>query len=146
VISRNLLAFTAGAICAILAGCVQGEAYQPLPVPVAKSVIYLYRPYNFYSAAIAPMVTCGQESIEMEAGGYYSFVNDTGPVTCAATNEASTPLKFDAHPGQEYYVKEEVSPGNLAGRTQFTLMSTEGGRGEIASCRKQGMPDTGSHH
>ena len=144
---RDFLSLTAGAICAVLAGCgAQGEAYQPRPVPVSKSVIYLYRPYNFYAAAIAPMITCGQESIEMEAGGYYSFVNDSGSVTCAATTEASTQLKFDAHPGQEYYVREEVSPGNLAGRTQFTLMNTENGRTEIASCRKQGLPDTGSHH
>ncbi|MDO8430969.1 MAG: hypothetical protein Q7S58_01020 [Candidatus Binatus sp.] len=145
--NRAFLSFAVGAICVVLAGCgVQGEAYQPRPVPVSKSMIYLYRPYVFYASAITPVVTCGQESIELEAGGFYSYINDAGPVTCSATTEASTPLKFDAHPGEEYYVKEEVSPGNLSGRTQFTLMNSGAGRQEIASCRKQGLPDSGSHH
>jgi hypothetical protein len=131
----------------VVAGCgAQGEIYQPLPVPVAKSVIYLYRPYVFYSASTVPIATCGQESIELEGGGYYSFINDAGPVTCSATTEGSTPLKFDAHAGGEYYVKEEVSAGTLSGRTQFTLMSTGAGRTEIAACKKQGIAEPGSHN
>ena len=137
------------AICGVGAGCgVQGEAYQARPVPVSKSVIYLYRPYNFYASAIVPVVTCGQESIELEAGGFYSYALDPGPVLCSATTDTSTQLKFDTHPGEEYYVKEDVSAGNLgsSGSAKFTLVSSAVGRDEIANCRKQGLPDTGSHH
>jgi hypothetical protein len=142
-----LQALSFAAFGLVFAGCgAQGEAYQPAQVPVAKSVIYLYRPYVFYSASTVPIVTCGQESIELEGGGYYSFINDAGPVTCSATTEGSTPLKFEAHAGEEYYVKEEVSAGTISGRTQFTLMSTNAGRAEIATYKKQGIAESGSHN
>ena len=144
---RIFEALTIGAICALLAGCgAQGEAYQALPVPVSKSVIYLYRPYVFYASAVTPVVTCGQESIELESGGYYSFINESGPVTCSGSTAGSTQLNFDAHPSEEYYVKEQVSPTDFSGRTQLTLMSTGVGRDEIASCKKQGIPATRVHN
>ncbi len=146
---RTLVRFAAGAFCLALAGCgVQGEAYQPRPVPVAKSLIYLYRPYVFYASAITPVVTCGPETIELEAGGFYSYSLDPGPVLCSATTESSTQLKFDAHSGEEYYVKEEVSAGNLgsSGSAKFTLVSNAVGQQEIANCRKQGIANSGSHH
>jgi hypothetical protein len=144
---RIFQALVIGAIGFLVAGCgAQGEEYQPRPVPVSKSVIYLYRPHVFYSASTVPVVTCGQESIELESGGYYSFINEAGPVTCSVGSEASPPLKFDARPSEEYYVKEEISAGGLSAHTQLTLMKTATGRDEIASCKKQGIAETATHN
>jgi hypothetical protein len=138
---RTFQALILGAIGFVGAGCGPvGDAYQQLPVPVEKSVIYLYRPYVFYTASNAPVVTCGQESIELEGGGYYSFINEAGTVTCSAATDGSTPLKFDAHPGEEYYVKEDVAAAATGGKVQFTLMNTNAGRAEIVACKKQGIP------
>ena len=70
----------AAAICVMLAGCGAqgGEAYQPRPIPASKSLIYIYRPYEFLSSQSTPMITCGHESIELEAGGFYEFLEEPG--------------------------------------------------------------------
>ena len=143
---RKLFCLGVGVICVHLAGCgAQGEAYQPRPVPAAKSVIYLYRPYLYYELSSLPMITCGSESIELEGGGYYSWIQNSGAVKCTSSTEGTTPLTFDAHPGEEYFIKEEVASGGLGRHPQFTLMKPEIAREEIKDCRKQGVPDSESH-
>lgn len=119
----------------LLAGCgVNGEEYQPKPVPAEKSVVYIYRPYKVLGSAAAPMVTCGHETIEMEPGGYYAFEQESGPVTCTAATEAKTEYKFDARPGEQYFIKEDVDSGKL-----FTLMNAAVASEEIKDCRRQGI-------
>lgn len=126
----------------IVAGCtVQGRAYQPEPVPSSLSVIHLYRPYHFYGSATVPLVTCANGSIYLQPAGYHSYVAQSGPITCRASTEATTVLKFDAKPGQEYFVKEEIAPGNVIGRAQFTLVDPEVAHTEIAQCHNQTIPD-----
>jgi hypothetical protein len=121
--------------CAILSGCgVQGDEYQPKAPPAEKSLIYLYRPYKTLGTGATPMVTCGRETIEMEPGGFYGFENESGAITCSAAGEARSELKFDAHPGERYFVREDVEGG-----THFTLMSASAGSEEIKECRRQGI-------
>jgi len=134
------LACGAGAVCVLLAGCgVQGEEYQPKPVPAEKSVIYIYRPYKVFGSGAAPMITCGHETIEMEPGGYYSFEQESGPVTCAAANEAKAEYKFEARPGEQYFIKEDVDTVTEGGRTHFKLMRADIAADEIKDCRRQGI-------
>jgi hypothetical protein len=119
----------------MLAGCgVNGEEYQPKPPPAEKSLIYLYRPYKTFGTGATPMVTCGGESIEMEPGGFYDFENESGTVTCSAAGEAKSELKFDAHPGERYFIRED-----LEGGTRFTLVSNSVGSEEIKDCRREGI-------
>jgi hypothetical protein len=121
--------------CAILSGCgVQGDEYQPKPPPAEKSLIYLYRPYKTLGTGATPMVTCGRETIEMEPGVFYGFENESGPIVCSAAGELKSELKFDAHPGERYFVREDVEGG-----THFTLMSASAGSEEIKECRRQGI-------
>ncbi|HYL60410.1 MAG TPA: hypothetical protein VEU51_16200, partial [Candidatus Acidoferrales bacterium] len=102
------------AVCVFVAGCgANGEPYQPRPVRVSKSVIYIYRTYTVLSSEAAPMVTCGHESIELLPGGYYSIVEEPGPVTCSASGAVQ---KFEAHPGEEYFIKEDVASALAGGR------------------------------
>jgi len=137
---RNLTGILAAAACVILAGCgAQGEAYQPIAIPASKSVIYIYRPYEVLSSQATPMITCGHESIELEPGGYYAFVEDSGPVTCAAANDTKTEYKFDARAGEQYFIKEDVQSGALSTHTQFKLMNPAGGEEEIKECSRQGI-------
>ncbi|MGH7813928.1 MAG: hypothetical protein ACREQI_08005 [Candidatus Binataceae bacterium] len=117
---------------AIAAGCgVNGAAWRPLPVPADRGVVYMYRPYEFIGSGAAPLVTCGPESIELEAGGYYAFLTGGGPIVCSAANARE--LRFDARPGESYYVREKVESGGV----QFSLMKGGAGRDEIASTRLQ---------
>lgn len=137
---RTLTGILAGVVCLMLAGCgVPGEPYQPMATPASRSAIYLYRPYEFLGSEAIPMITCGHESIELAAGGYDAFVEDSGPLTCAAATDTKTELKFDARAGEQYFVKEEVEPVGLGTHVQLTLMSAAVGGDEIKECNRQGI-------
>ena len=137
---RTLTEILAAAVCVMLAGCgAQGEAYQPMAIPASRSVIYIYRPYEVLSSQAAPMITCGHESIELESGGYYAFVEDSGPVTCAAATGTKTEYKFDARAGEQYFIKEDVESGGLSTHARFALMNAAVGSEEIKECRRQGI-------
>jgi len=124
----------------MLAGCgAQGDPYQPMAIPASRSVIYIYRPFKVFSLETTPMITCGHEGIELELGGYYAFVEDSGPVTCAAATDAAAGLKFDARAGEEYFIKEEVEPVGLGSRVRFSLMNAGVAREEIEECNRQGI-------
>jgi hypothetical protein len=127
--------------CMMLAGCgVQGEAYQPRPTPAAQAVIYIYRPYELLGSQADPMITCGHESIELDKAGFDEFIADTGPVACSAVNDPGADLKFDAHAGEQYFIREDVVSSGLAGSlVHFKLMNPEVARDQIKDCNRQGI-------
>jgi hypothetical protein len=137
---RTLSGILAGAVCMMLAGCgVQGEAYQPSATPASQSLIYIYRPYKFLSSEAAPMITCGHESIELAAGGFYEFAEDGGPVTCVAATDTATQFKLDAHAGEQYFIREDVDSSALGSHVQFRLMDGAVAADEIKECGRQGI-------
>lgn len=127
--------------CTMLAACgVQGEAYQPRPTPAAQAVIYVYRPYELLSSQADPMITCGHESIELEKAGFDEFIADGGPVQCSAVNDSAAELKFDAHAGDQYFIREDVESSGLVGsHVRFKLMNPDVGRDQIKECNRQGI-------
>jgi hypothetical protein len=128
------------ATCMLLAGCgVQGEAYQPRATPGSKSVIYLYRPYKFLSSQATPLISCGHESIELEPGGFYEFVEETGPLTCTIAGEANSEYKFDAHAGERYFIKEEIDASGLTTHARLIRMDPDVATDEIKECSRQGI-------
>jgi len=137
---RSVTGILAGAVCTLLAGCgAQGDAYQPMAVPASRSVIYIYRPYKVLSWEATPMVTCGHESIELERGGYYEFVEDSGPVTCVSATDTNAEYKFDARAGEQYFIKEDVDPVGLGSHVRFSLMDAAVAGDEIKECSRQGI-------
>jgi len=127
--------------CVMLAGCgAQGEAYQPRTTPASQAVIYIYRPYGLLSSQSNPMITCGHDSFELEMSGFYEFVSDGGPITCAATNDPSAELKFDARAGEQYFIREDVeSSGLVSTHVRFKMMDADVGRDQISQCNRQGI-------
>ena len=124
----------------MLAGCgAQGDAYQPTRPPASKSAIYIYRPYKFLSSQADPLITCGHESIELEGGGYYRFEEDSDTVTCGVAGDTKSAIKFDAHAGEEYFIREEVDSSGLGTNTTLTLVNRAVGHDEITSCSRQGI-------
>ena len=125
----------------MLAGCgVQGEAYQPRAIPASQAVIYIYRPYELLGSQANPMITCGHESIELEKAGFDEFLADSGPVTCSAVTDPAADLKFDAHAGEQYFIREDVESSGLASsHVKFKLMDADVGRDQIKECNRQGI-------
>ena len=85
------------------------------------------------------MITCGHESIELASGGFYEFVQDSGPVTCVAATGTAAELKFDARAGEQYFIKEDVDSSGLGSRVRFSLMNAAVGEDEIRDCSRQGI-------
>ncbi|HXW84087.1 MAG TPA: hypothetical protein VEJ86_06760 [Candidatus Binataceae bacterium] len=124
------------ALCALVLACsgcgaASGPKFRAEPVPVAGAVVYVYRPYHFFSPATDPAVTCANETIEIQPGGYHAFQAKPGPVTCSANSGAS--VQFEARAREEYYVREEVHSGLLV-NVDLQLASREDGLDEIKSC------------
>jgi hypothetical protein len=136
---RKLERIVAGAACILLAGCgAQGAAYQPRPTPGSQSLVYVYRPYKFLSSQATPMITCGNESIELEPGGFFEMVEDSGPKTCSIVGEATSEYKFDARPGERYFIKEEVEATGLTTHARLIRMDPDVARDQIKECSRQG--------
>jgi hypothetical protein len=53
-----------------------------------------------------------------------------------ADTDATAQLKFDAHAGEQYFIKEDV---DSSGRVQFKLMDADVGRDQIKECNRQGI-------
>jgi hypothetical protein len=137
---RTLTGIFVGTVCMTLAGCgAQGEAYQPKPTPASKALIYIYRPYKFLSSQSDPMITCGHESIELEAGGFYEVEEDAGQVACTIATEANSEFKFDAHAGERYFIKEEIDATGMTTHTRLVMMDADVGGDEIRECSRQGI-------
>jgi hypothetical protein len=134
----NLVRFLIfGALIFAAAACseVQGQDYQPVPMSASKTLVYIYRPWHFLGSGNSPMVTCGHESVELEAGGYHTFYDDAGPITCNASG-AAAPLQFNAEADGAYYVREEYGAN---GQVQLTLADADLAKGEIKDCRLQSV-------
>jgi len=131
----------AAAICVMLAGCgvEGGDAYQPRPIPAEKSLVYIYRPSELLSSQSIPLVTCGHESIELESGGFDEFIEEPGSVTCSVAGDAAPRLRFDARPGEQYFIKQEVEVSGLTTQVRFILMDPDVGRDEIKECSREGI-------
>ena len=123
----------------ILAGCgAQGEPYQPERIPASRSIIYIYRPYKFLSSQAVPMITCGHESVEFEPGGYYTFREDPGQLTCAIA-DSKIEYKFDAHAGERYFLKEEVDASAAGSYARLVMMDPDVASDQIKECTRQGI-------
>jgi hypothetical protein len=124
-------------LLAMVFGCgsVVGQEYQAMPPSASKSVIYIYRPWHFYASGTSPMVTCGQDSIELEAGGYHTFYNDAGPIECSAVGSPNAALKFTGDLGRSYYVREDIKPEGV----HLSLVDPDIAKNEITSCRLQSV-------
>jgi hypothetical protein len=57
-------------------------------------------------------------------------------VTCASATDATAQLQFDAHAGEQYFIKEDVGSN---GHVQFKLMDADVGRDQIQECNRQGI-------
>ncbi len=136
---RSIFERLALAACVlILTGCfLGGESFQPVPLPAARAVVYVYRPYSILGSQSSPLITCGKESIEIDPGAYHAFVVDTGPLACSAGANAG--LNFEARAGEQYFIRENVSTAN----GQLAMMSAKTGEDEIQECSKQVAADSG---
>ncbi len=85
------------------------------------------------------MITCGHESIELAAGGFYEFAENGGPVTCVAATDTGAQFKLDTHAGEQYFIREDVDSSALGSHVRFRLMDGAVAADEITECSRQGI-------
>ena len=52
-------------------------------------------------------------ALNWRRAAFYEFVEDSGPVSCAVANDPKPQCKFDAHAGEQYFIKEVVEASGL---------------------------------
>jgi len=122
------------AFAVALGGCAaQGPPFERAGAPPGRAVIYVYRPYSFFSSAIHPIVQCGSQSAAIEPGAYHAFVVPAGPTGCRAGTETRDEVEIDAEP-RVHYLRERISWGWLIGRPHLDPMDHDEAEAEIRSC------------
>lgn len=117
-------------------GCeAQGESFKHVQLTSNHAVIYVYRPFDLTSSALDPEITCGHATIAISSGGYYTFVEEPGTITCSASSDPTSRIQFETRPETEYFVAEVVAPGVREGRVSLKQMSRATGLDEIELCR-----------
>ncbi len=122
-------------IAVIAAGCaVQGDPFEKAPLQSNNQVIYVYRPYSYFSSALRPAVTCGEETARIGPGGYHAFVIPAGKVMCSVeTSETGDEVEIPADP-RVHYLREEIGNGILTGHPHLNPIDDDVAQAEIQSC------------
>ena len=127
------------AVAAVLAagfsgcGLSAGPPFHQAPPPPGLVTIYVYRPYHYFQFQ-DPIVTCGDETLEIYGGSYHAFKARSGEITCSAQDNPAGAVHFDARADQEYYVKEDVRSDMTSTQVKFILMTRTSGLGDAKSC------------
>ena len=122
------------AASALAGGCTaQGSHFERIYTPPDKSVIYVYRPYNYAGSLIRPAVTCGDETAQIAPGAYHAFIVPAGSVTCTAATHTTDEVEVPPQ-SRIYYIKEEIGWGLLIGNPHLEPMDTDAAQTEIRKC------------
>ena len=129
-----LLTFAAAA-SVIAAGCaVQGQPFEKSALKPNDQVIYVYRPYSYFSSALRPAVTCGEETARIGPGGYHAFVMPQGKVKCIVeTSETGDEVEIPADP-RVHYLREEIANGVWTGHPHLNPIDHDVAQSELQSC------------
>jgi hypothetical protein len=131
---RRLLR-TAAVLSIFAAGCaVQGAPFEKSALKANEQVIYVYRPYSYFSSALQPAVTCGEETARIGPGGYHAFVLPPDKVTCSVeTSETGDDVEFQAD-SRVHYLREEIANGVWTGHPHLNPIDNDLAQSEIQSC------------
>jgi hypothetical protein len=131
---RSSTRLTFAALAIAYMGCAPGVPFKRLQLTSNHAVIYVYRQVDPLSAMLDPDITCGHATIAIVSGGYYSFVEEPGTVTCYASSDPSSRIEFEVRPESEHFVTEVVAAGVREGAVSLKQVSSSRGLSEIESC------------
>jgi|SRR5208283_3019258 len=126
----------AASLISILAiGCaMQGAPFEKSALKSNEQVIYVYRPYSYFSSALRPAVTCGEETARIGPGGYHAFVLPQGKVLCSIeTSETGDEVEIPADP-RVHYLREEIANGVWTGHPHLNPIDHDVAQSEIQAC------------
>ena len=123
-----------------LSGCAaSGAAFRKVDTAAneGKAVVYVYRPYSIFGAAVESNVTCGSNGVHLKPGGYHAFVVEPGGTECVARSEVTEQVMVNVKAGEEGFVKATLGMGMMKGRTHLELVDKATGLEEIQDCKLQ---------
>jgi len=132
----RLPAFLLGVVSTFAIGCaVQGKAFERASSPPGNAVIYVYRPYSYYSSLIHPAITCGEDTARIGPGGYHAFTVPAGEkVVCSVQTDAGADEVDFQTERRSYYVREELGWGAWTSMPHLNPVDTDKAQTEIQSC------------
>lgn len=119
----------------LLSGC--APHFQKSEKNEDMGIVYFYRPKKRFDGGFDQVVNANGYKIDLLCnGGYFIYFAKLGRIQFSSTNETTSYVTLDIEPGQTYYIKGFVRPGNLFSKLYLTLVSAEVGEKEIVSCRQ----------
>src|SRR5277367_1430635 len=134
--SRRLPIFLLGLLATVAVGCaVQGKPFEKASAPPGNAVIYVYRPYSYYSSLIHPAITCGEDTLRLSPGGYHAFIVPAGQkVVCSVQTDAGSDEVDIQTERRSYYIREELGWGALTSMPHINPVDNDKAQTEIQSC------------
>jgi hypothetical protein len=132
----SVLGLTLG-LTSLLLGCATtGPAYQEVPIPAGKAVVYIYRPQSFLGAALTYLVYANQiPVVNLRNGGYLPYFSGPGKILFSAETETQSVAIIAVEAGKSYYLKGTLQMGILVGRPDLQQVPELIGRAEIVNCK-----------
>jgi Protein of unknown function (DUF2846) len=103
--------------------------------------IYFYRASSIVGIAIQPEVRLnGQKVGTATSGGFFVVDRPKGRYEASTTTEAESKFGFTLAPGERKYIRMSISPGILAGRINFEVVSRAVAEAELPSLSQTARP------
>jgi hypothetical protein len=144
--------------CCLGCGLPPGASYERIPVAETKSIIYVYNDcLAWQESGFATVVSCGDDTVDLELHSYHRFTVEPGPVECGGVvvvgdlfSSAELPLgpvRIDAKAGRDNYLRQELRSSFFSRpsswRASLTLVDRDSAEPEISRCRRDApyVPD-----
>lgn len=134
--------------CCLGCGHPPGSGCERIPVTEAKSIVYVYRDCGYMRGGndLATLMTCGDDTVDLEGGSYHRYKVEPGAVECAGVVALPTvffrkelplgPVHIDAKPGHDYYLREDIHFGFVWPSVSLTLVDDNVAQAEISHCQR----------
>ena len=137
--------------CGLGCGLPPGAGYERVSVAETKSIIYVYNDCrSWQESGFATVVSCGNDTADLELRSYHRFTVEPGPVECGGvvvvqllfskTDLPVGPVRIDAKAGRDYYLREDFISGfwsmPSSWRASLTLVDDDVAQAEISRCRR----------
>jgi hypothetical protein len=128
-------------LCLVFPGCASGTRFQDAKSSIPElspenGRFYFYRSNSPVGAAIQPTIYLNEDPVgKAVPGGVFFLDKSPGEYQIRTTTEVKRSLSITLEPGQQRYIRFDITPGFFAGHVSPKLIDSEKAQKEISGCK-----------